>query len=447
MRAQSSGTARRPSVQRVVVVGAGLAGLSAAHELAGAGAAVTLVDARDRIGGRVWTVRDGFADGQHGEMGGEFVDEGHARLFALARRFGLPVVRVLERGFVHRFRAPHDGYRLRRAGPWHELSDALAPLIRRYKVARGCDDAGAVRELATWSVGEWLRRQDAGAEIRAMATSLRGFFLADPDELSVLPVVAQLTGAGSPAGMPVYRIEGGNDRLLNALLADTPSRLLLRHEVKAVAQAADRVVVRVVDDAGVQQEIESDAAVLAIPAIALRHVEVTPPLPEDQQKALARLLYGRATKVVVQCAGEGLRSRRTRAVATDGPLGAFWDATEGQPTSAKSIIAFLGGGNASPQLRAAAARGGAGLLSDLCWLGLAGTPVVATRQVTWENDPFAGGGYAYADPAFDPAWKPLLSRRAGRIVFAGEHTSGDFQGYMEGAVESGQRAARELVRP
>ena len=446
MPAPSTGTDQRRGFQHVVVIGAGLAGLSAAHELAAAGGAVTLVDARDRIGGRVWTVRDGFADGQHGEMGGEFVDEGHARMFALARRFGLSLVRVLERGFVHRFRVPHDGYRLSRAGPWDELADALAPLIRRYKAARGRDDADAVRELATWSLGEWLRTQGASAEMQAMATGLRGFFLADPKELSVLPVVAQLADKGSPVETPVYRVEGGNDRLLNALLADTPSRLLLRHQVKTVAQAADRVVVRVVDDAGLQQEIQCDAVVLAIPAAALRRIDVTPALPEDQQKALARLLYGRATKVVVQCADEGLRARHARAVATDGPLGAFWDATEGQPSSAKSIITFLGGGSASPGLRDAARRGAAGLLSDLCWLGLAGTPVVASHQVTWEDDPFAGGGYAYADPAFDPAWKPLLSKRAGRIVFAGEHTSEEFQGYMEGAVESGERAAQELIQ-
>src|SRR5687768_15729238 len=117
---------------RIVVVGAGLACLTSAHELA-ANAAVTLVDARDRIGGRVWTIHDGFDDGQHGELGGEFIDEGHARMRGLAQRFGLPLVRVLQRGFVHRFRVPHDGYRLSRSGPWDMLSDTLAPLIRRYK--------------------------------------------------------------------------------------------------------------------------------------------------------------------------------------------------------------------------------------------------------------------------------------------------------------------------
>jgi monoamine oxidase len=430
--------------QRIVVVGAGLSGLVAAHELAKLGATITILEARTRIGGRVWTVRDGFADGQHGELGGEFIDEGHARMHRLAERYRLPLIRVLARGFVHRYRAPHDGYRLTRSGPWDMLREQLAPLLRRYRSARGRDDAEAVREIATWSVREWLTRHDAGAEALAISTGIRGFFLADPDELSALPVVAQLADSGSPAETPVYRIEGGNDRLLDALQADTPARLLLGHAVRAIAQASDGVVLRAVDAAGLLQEIEGDAVVMTAPATVLRHIEITPPLPEEQQKAIARLCYGRATKVVVQCADEGLRARRTRAVATDGPLGAFWDATEGQASDSHSMISFLGGGGASAQLRARSDGGPSALLSDLCWLGLAGTPVVASHRVTWEDDPYALGGYAYADPAFDPAWKPLLSRRAGRIVFAGEHTSADFQGYMEGAVESGERVVREL---
>jgi len=213
-----------------------------------------------------------------------------------------------------------------------------------------------------------------------------------------------------------------------------------------VSQAADRILVRATDQGGHLQEIEGDALVVTLPATTLRDIEITPALPEDQQRAIARLRYGCATKVVVQHVSPGLQRRRAQAFATDGALGAFWDATEGQPSASSSIISFLGGGAASPKLAARGESGAGALLSELCWLGLAGSPVLGNCRATWEDDPFALGGYAYADPGFDPAWKPLLSRRAGRIVFGGEHTSEDFQGYMEGAVESGQRAADELIR-
>ena len=440
--------------KRVVVAGAGLAGLAAADELARAGAAVTIVEARDRIGGRVWTVRDGFAGGQHGELGGEFVDDGHERMRTLAARFSLPLVRVLPRGFTHRYHAEDGEIRVSRSGPWQVLEEVLAPLIRQYKAARGRDDAAAIREMSTYSLHDWLLRQDAPADVHALADTTRGFFLADIQDLSVLPLVAQLADSGAPSRTPVYRIAGGNDRLVNAVMSQTPARLLLSHSVRGITQAVDRIVVRVSDAQGLRQDIEGDAAVIALPATAVSRLDFAPPLPDEQRRAIGRLRYGAATKVVVQCAGPGLAGRRAQAFATDRRLGAFWDASEGQLEDVEaprgtpgrlSMINFLGGGSISNELRARVARGPDRLLSELCWLGLAGTPVIASHTAVWEDDPFAGGGYAFLDPGFDPAWKPLLSRPFGRVVFAGEHTSDQRQGYMEGAVESGQRAAAELM--
>jgi monoamine oxidase len=164
-------------------------------------------------------------------------------------------------------------------------------------------------------------------------------------------------------------------------------------------------------------------------------------LPEEQRRAIGALRYGCATKVLVQSSRDLFGGRKARAFATDTDLGAFWDGTEGNGT----LLTFLGGGCVSRRLRTRADQSGSHLLDDLCWLGMAGAPVNAIRTVTWEDDLWAGGGYAYLDPSFDPAWRPLLSSRAGRLVFAGEHTSEAWQGYMNGAVESGLRAARELI--
>src|SRR5262245_16111150 len=83
----------------VLVAGAGLAGLAAAHDLAARGATVTVVDARDRVGGRVWTVRDGFAEHQHAEAGGDLIDEAQHEIRALAGRNGLTLTRILRGGF------------------------------------------------------------------------------------------------------------------------------------------------------------------------------------------------------------------------------------------------------------------------------------------------------------------------------------------------------------
>src|SRR5687768_3094488 len=133
--------------RRVLIVGAGLAGLAAAHELRRGGAVVTIVEARERAGGRVWTVRDGFAAGQHAELGGEFIDAEHHRMRGLVNRFGLPLVGVLAGGFTHRYRPPGGAPKVTRSGAWNALCAAFAPLVRSFRAAHGDVESPAIREI------------------------------------------------------------------------------------------------------------------------------------------------------------------------------------------------------------------------------------------------------------------------------------------------------------
>jgi monoamine oxidase len=106
---------------------------------------------------------------------------------------------------------------------------------------------------------------------------------------------------------------------------------------------------------------------------------------------------------------------------------------------------LLAGGGASDLTQAIVAREGPpGLARALDWLGSTRSELIASRQVVWEDDPHARGGYAFFDPEFDPDLRAWLARPAGRLFFAGEHTSVQWQGYMNGAVESGRRAAAEV---
>jgi monoamine oxidase len=105
---------------------------------------------------------------------------------------------------------------------------------------------------------------------------------------------------------------------------------------------------------------------------------------------------------------------------------------------------MLDGGRASRALRdIVVSEGERGLIERLSWLGRP-APLLAMQTVTWEDDPWARGGYAVFDPSFDPRLRSWLARPAGRVVFAGEHTSLRWQGYMSGAIESGKRAAAEV---
>jgi monoamine oxidase len=355
----------------------------------------------------------------------------------------VPRVPVLRAGFTQRFRGPDGGFQVSRSRPWSDLESTLAPQVGNYRAARANPADPSIRQMAATSLADALREVPGGADLVAAVRPLRGFFLADPEDLSVLAVVEQLV-AGAPAQKAMFRIEGGSSRLVEALVRDTPATYLLRHELQAIEQRADAVIATVIDAAGRQQQLDADTIVVTLPASTLRDVAIAPALPDAQARAIRSLRYGNATKVTVQTARDPLAHRRARAFATDTAAGAFWDGSEGAPTSDRGLVTFLAGGHASRELRALIARGPRAVLAEPCWLGLASS-VEASADITWEAEPWSRGGYAYFDPGFDPALRPELARPAGRIVFAGEHTSRTWQGYMNGAVESGVRAAREAL--
>jgi monoamine oxidase len=432
----------------VLVAGAGLAGLAAARDLARMGAAVTIIDARDRVGGRVHTVRDGFQDSQHAEAGGDMIDDSHQTVRALAGELGLKLTRILRTGFAYVRADEGRRPRIVRRSPgtgWAHLERAIEPLASRYRVAEKRWDSPVTTELARQSVASWLDAIQADADLRNTARGLRGFFLADPEELSLVALVDQFASSDQPAPDKMYRIEGGNDRLASALAEPFGDRLRLKTELVAISHRGGGIRASVRHARQVAQ-IKADYLVLAMPASLVRRLPISPALPAPQHEAIATLKYGKATKTLVQFSQRFWRAvGRARAFGSPLPFGALWEANEdqrGQP----GILAMLAGGAASDATRDAVNRDGiAGLVKWLDWLGAADATVLGWRQFGWDADPWARGGYAYFDPAFNPTLRDWLARPCDPIFFAGEHTSQQWQGYMNGAIESGRRAAAEIA--
>ena len=430
----------------IVVAGAGLAGLTAALDLRERGALVTVVEARDRVGGRVWTVREGFTGGQHAEAGGDLIDEGQDAILALAEKLDVKPVRILRTGFaaVRQGEDPDRPQVVGRAGgSWLKLREELKPLIRRYCLVEGRDESPIVQAMARTSVAQWLDRARAGSDVRAAARSLRGFFLADPEDLSLLALVDELA-SDVPGRGKMFRIAGGNDQLATRVAAILGDRVRLRTVCQAVTQSDGGVQVTAAT-AGGEETIPADYAVIAVPATVVRGIRFSPDLPALQRDAFHRLKYGRATKSLLQFRRRFWRSLgRSRAYGTDLPIGAIWEANEEQ-RGREGILTVLAGGEASHETKDILKAGGPeGLAARLDWLGRRDTELIAAHVVSWEDDPWALGGYAYFDPGYDPALRAWLARPHGRVVFAGEHTSLKWQGYMNGAVESGLRASAEV---
>ena len=439
----------------VLVAGAGLAGLTAAYDLTAMGADVTVIEARERVGGRVWTIRDGFADRQHAEAGGDMIDEAqHGNPRSSPASSGCKLARILRGGFGYvrpagrRTGRPRivDRSAAARLGSPREARSAASPAA--IELAERRWDSPITADLARRSVAQWLDDERADPELRATAAGLRGFFLADPEELSLLALVDQFAEqrtAGRRRDVPHHRRQRPAARRRWRRSSATgsssaPSSSRCRCAGKSVHATLKR--------GRTSAPLTSDYLVLALPASVLRRVPITPALPahqhagdrhaqvrpgdEDAAAVLAALLAG---------AGAAARVRLAAAVRRD--LGRQRGTGRDEP----GILTLLAGGSASD---ADAGDGRQGTASRGSRTACRGSgrhrpSSRASRQVVWESDPLARGGYAFFDPSFDPALREWLARPAGRLFFAGEHTSIRWQGYMNGAVESGRRAAAEIA--
>ena len=427
----------------VIVIGAGLAGLAAARDLEQHGARVLVIEARDRVGGRVHTIRGVFESGQHAEAGADLIEGEQTHVLKLASALGLKPRRILRAGFTYYGPDNAGRYRIWRGpGSWQEVARKLKPEVEMYKAAGERWDSGVAAALGPQPVAGWLKRIKAGRSLSEGVRAMRGFFLADPEDLSLLALVDQFS-EGAPGESEFYRIPGGNDRLPTRMADALRAPIVLGARLRRVTQTRDGVAVTIEERNG-RSELVADYAAIAIPASTLRDVEFSPRLPESQSKAIRTLAYGPATRVVLQFERPFWRRKhRHRAFGTPLPVGAVWDASEHQ-RGKPGMLMFLAGGRASAECRKIIAdEGPDGLIDRVRFLGTP-APLLAMWQTAWEDDPWARGGYAVFGPSFDPSLRDWLRRPAGRVVFAGEHTSIKWEGFMNGAIESGLRAAAEI---
>jgi monoamine oxidase len=387
------------------VIGAGLAGLVAADELASAGREVTVLEARDRVGGRTWSRR--LANGATIEMGAEFVLPGNTEVVALAERLGLG---LWEKGMRYGRRDPRDGVPVEPA--------ALAAAVTDLGRALGAlDGAPTVRELL-----DSLPIDPAAREAMLARAEISSAASADEAPATALATLAHVDDQPSPS------IAGGNQRLSLALADD----VRLGDPVARVDWDEDAVALTT--EGG--HRAEADACVVAVPASVISRIEISPALPEQKRAAFDAVRYGHAAKLFVPLAEPAEPS----AVMSVPERYWCWTATGDGGSPMPVVSCFAGSAAALERLEVAAGPGR--WLESLAELrpDLALEPAGAVLSI-WDDDPWIGGAYSIAPR---PEVTAGLIEPLGPLAFAGEHTAGEYHALMEGAIRSGRRAARLL---
>ena len=421
----------------VVVVGAGLAGLYAATDLVAAGRDVLVLEARDRVGGRVWSHR--FADGQWCERGAEFIDANHDAVHALVHELGLQLIAVAPTSNTDGRRLLDVGGRPTPMSLHHTLHGELARWREAMDLLAASVDPGAPTEGALAEVLDRGALSDFVAALQlspltrvVVGRELRTEHMVGPDEVSQL-MAAWMTARHRRAGdgFEAHRIDGGNDQLASGLAARLGERVRLSSPVLDIDATSGAVT------------LADRTVVMADEIVATAPLPVLGRIWADMPGPLAAVGYGIGGKVSIHTSRRIWHDYgRSGSVLTDRAWGELWDTSERQPGDGGVLTALLSShdGAALASLPDTVVRVTAE--AERIFPGLKGL-VDEHVRTDWTNDPYSLGCYAtYGPHQMMAAW-PLMRRRYGRLRLAGEHTDA-FSGYMEGALRSGARVAAEI---
>jgi monoamine oxidase len=460
--------ARRTRDERpVLIVGGGMAGLIAGYRLRQAGVPVRILEAQRRTGGRMYSLRDHFADGQVCELGGELIDTGHEHIRALAGELGIELDDLstddpsLDREVWY-----FGGARRSDADVVREFRPIAARIVTDLGTLTGDGHIsfrtpGNAEALDRLTIAEWLDRAGASGWIRdLLRVAYTTEFGLEPERQSSLNLLTMIDPAPDPFRIfgesdERFHVRGGNDRLTSALAERLGDAIETGVRLEALCEMPDGSFRCAVRRDATTIDVDADHVLLAMPFTLLRQVRLDVDLPGPKRRAIEELGYGTNAKLMIGTASRPWRERHRSngSTLTDLPYQLTWETSRLQPGAAGIITNFTGGAAGIRVGQGTAAERSAEVSAQLerIFPGYA----VARSGMTearfhWPSFEYTRGSYASYLPGQRTGIAGVEGERVRRLHFAGEHCSRDAQGFMEGACETGERAAREIladVRP
>ena len=457
--------ARGAAAPKIVVVGAGLAGLSAAYALRNAGYTAEIHEASDRIGGRCWTLRGAFADGQIAEHGGELIDQSHSHIRQLAQGLGLKLDNLLqaEQNGTELIAYFDDSYYSYAEmtddikAAWQKIhadvSAASYPTTFELSTERG-------RELDSMSIVDYIEETfEGGMESqigKLLDVAYNIEYGAECTEQSALNLLYLLAYSGQgqfrvfgPSNEK-YHVVGGNDQITDRLAAGLAGQITTGSELVAVRRNATGTFTLTFAQSSGTKTVTADKVVLALPFSILRSSVDLSKAGFEPLKLVAIREQGMGTnsKLHVQFSSRFWRAQDANGdTFSDTGYQNTWEVTRAQGGRSGILVDYTGGkigasfGSGTPESRA---KQFLGQLEPV----LPGATKAWNGRATidfWPGYRWTKGSYSYWKVGQYQRFAGMEARRQGNCLFAGEHTSIDFQGYLNGAVETGQRAAAEIL--
>ncbi len=443
--------------KKVIIVGAGLAGLSSAYELLRAGHDPLILEAQQRVGGRIYTLREPFARGLYGEAGAMRIPRAHALTMAYIKNFDLttsdfvmgnPQAYVHVGGVKRRMAEvmadpsllgfdTHATEKGRLAGQIWE--DTIRPLVQKIEKGGASAWEEMQRDYDQYSVREFL-------ELEGWSEGLIEMFglLNNQEAMMNSSFLELFREDGGNYYTNMVQIVGGSDHLPHAFVPALASRIRYGARMIAIDQNPEQVIIHYQSGAG-RFQVKGDYAILTVPFPVLRHVEVLQPFSRPKQRAIRQLHYDASAKIFFQTRSRFWESEDGiygGGTVTDLPIRNLYYTDYGKETGRGILLASYTWsedaqrwGSLSPHERILQALENVAVIH----------PQILEEFETgashmWHDDPYAGGAFALFDPGQQTLLHDEIIKPEGRIHFAGEHAS-LYHAWIQGAFESGLHAA------
>ena len=415
-----------------IVIGAGLSGLAAAYALTKAGWDVTVLEARDRIGGRVLS----YTFPQTNlicELGAEWVGANHERVRALCGEFNIELV-------DHTFDVSlmRDGV-VKGPGQWDLSTPALQAFEKFIKEFKGYSqqDMSKLDHFDWWT---WLKKIGFSEDDLVLRDLIDSTDFGESIRQVSAFVAAGEYAESSPANEMDFKMKGGNTRLITELAQRVLQKnIRTRMPVQEIRQRGGRVSVKANGET-----FTADACICTVPARILNEIRFDPPLPSAHSAAAEELQYSRIVKNSVLYS-ERFWVEEKFSLVSDVTSHFYFHSTKNQPGK-EGILCSYAIGEKADVLAAQSERRRMDIITrDIVPFNERAPELARTvTSYAWQRDRYTHGAYAVYRPRQWFTLRPVLQRPHINVLFAGEHL-GDWQGFMEGAIVTGEKAAQALI--